>query len=238
MQALDEFVTRARSQNEVHYKTSVQSLADLHSGGCRFAKEFSGLLTRFRDELKSIEEISSLASSGLEAIGSFGESTRERLSGLRRKVESEPLKECLPTGQTPRKRKYNFPTALPSTGSSEEVLGKAKGEVVRPVLGEKEVNSPQKQPPSATSILTDPKSGGAGIGAAFYPTIANKKKVFRDVTPASGEYNDRLAENSIFQEDEGYSRRKSLRKRKVDDGPDVRGDELGLATITTRRRMR
>ncbi|KAF8541673.1 P-loop containing nucleoside triphosphate hydrolase protein [Trichophaea hybrida] len=246
MQALDEFVARARSQNESHHKTSLQSLQDLYGGGREFVENFSGLITRFRDELQSIEEVSGMASTGLDAFSSFSQSTQQRLSELRGNVESESLKECLPTSQTPRKRKYTFPTTLPSTGSAEEVLARARGETVRPVLGEKEVNSPHKQIPSAPSILTDPKSGGAGIGAAFYPTVT-KKKVLRDIALIAGEPADdrglaesnmKLKENSIFTlGDDTASRRRSLRKRKASDPSDMK-DGSEMTAITTRRRMR
>jgi kinesin family protein 11 len=188
LQDLDHSVANARSLNQKHYDLSVENINKIVDSSHALFNKFTSFIEEVRGEVESLEDLSSLATDGLESFETFNSTTQQRLSQLREKVESEGLKECLPTGQTPRKRKYTFPTSLPSTGPAEEVLAKARG-LVRPVLGEKEVNSPKKQTPDSSSILADPKSGGAGIGAAFYPTIAKQKKMLRDPA-AAGEHVD------------------------------------------------
>jgi hypothetical protein len=240
LQDLDHSVANVRSLNEKYHEISVESINKIVDSGHDFINKFTSLIEEVRGEVGSLEELSNLAAEGLETFESFNTTTQQRLSQLRERVESEHLKECLPTGQTPRKRKYTFPTTLPSTGTAEDVLARARG-IARPVLGEKEVNSPQKQTPESSSILADPKSGGAGIGAAFYPTIANKK-MFRDIagSGSAGEHGgvDENEPSSSSGEpfpgggdDVRGVRRKKRKSTEADSGS-------GISTITTRRRLR
>ncbi|KAI5858375.1 P-loop containing nucleoside triphosphate hydrolase protein [Tricharina praecox] len=247
LQDLDQAVANAHSMNDKYHGISMESINKIVDGGRQFVDKFSSLIDTLRNEMGSFEEASELAAQSIAAVESFSSNAQERLSQLRIKVESAPLKECLPTGHTPRKRKYTFPTILPSTGSAEDVLNRSRGGVVRTVLEEKEVNSPQKLTPSASSILTDPKSGGAGIGAAFYPTITNnKKKMFRDQSGAQGEPGGGVAESNIptFKENgfsaatsSGDPKKSLIKKRKVGEAGADEGMS-GMAAITTRRRMR
>ncbi|KAA8894875.1 P-loop containing nucleoside triphosphate hydrolase protein [Sphaerosporella brunnea] len=240
LQDLDQSVANVRSLNEKYHNLSVESINKIVDSGHEFINKFTSLIEEVRGEVSSLEQFSEIASKGLEDFETFSSSTQERLSQLREKLESEHLKECLPTGQTPRKRKYSFPTSLPSTGPAEEVLAKARG-IPRPVLGEKEVNSPQKQSPETLpSILADPKSGGAGIGAAFYPTITNtflKKKVHRDLAGGAGRGDGGVDENKPASDPfvEDVKATTTRRKRK---SMDVEGGLGGVSAITTRRRIR
>jgi len=248
LQDLDQAVANARSMNDKYHNISMESINKIVDGGRQFVQKFSSLIDTLRNEMGSFEEASDLAAQSIDAVESFSSNTRERLSQLRTGIESAPLKECLPTGQTPRKRKYTFPTILPSTGSAEDVLARARGGVIRTVLEEKEVNSPQKLTPGVSSILTDPKSGGAGIGAAFYPTVTNnKKKVFRDQPSAQGEPGGGVAESHMPSgyKENGFSsatnggdpKKGLLKKRKAGETGAEEG-MAGIAAITTRRRMR
>lgn len=240
---LEEFVNRARAQNQRIHTDSKESITRLFDGGCESIEQFASLIKGFHDEVGSFEEVVTMATIGLEKFDEFGTNTRQRLSQLRTKVESEPLKECLPTGQTPRKRKFTFPATLPSTGAADDVVARARGTFYskRPALGEKEVNSPKKLTPNATTLVADDvaKSGGAGIGATFYPTVSGKKKVLREAlgTENDGGVKAGEADGNVFLSGDGTAnRRQSLRKRKVGEAGE--GTEELASISTTRRRLR
>lgn len=244
---LDHAVANARSMNDKYHNISMESINKIVDGGQQFVNKFLSLIDTLRNEMGPFEETSELAAQNIDVVESFSFITQERLSQLRNRVESAPLKECLPTGQTPRKRKYTFPTTLPSTGSAEDVLTRARGGI-RTVLEEKEVNSPQKLTPGTSSILTDPKTGGAGIGAAFYPTVTNnKKKVFRDQSGSQGEPDGGVAGSNVPTEYKGNgfsvatnggdSKRSLIKKRKAGE-TGAEESMGGMAATTTRRRMR
>ncbi|CCX30040.1 Similar to Kinesin-like protein bimC; acc. no. P17120 [Pyronema omphalodes CBS 100304] len=246
MASLDSFVTRARSSNDSLHASNLEILSSLYSNGLETVSSFSSLIGRFKAELAAIEELSTLATEGVEGYATFREETKNRLRELREKIEGEPLKECLPTGVTPRKRKYAFPTMLPSTGSHEAVLAEALGQVQdRAPLGEKEVNSPRKSVQNAD--LTEEI---AGMGKAFYPQHNQQGKKKTSQGGERGESNDGIvgsgAENQKvmganlqgfgFGEKEMVgSRRTSLRKRKAEEGEN---QQQQLPGITTRRRIR
>jgi hypothetical protein len=247
MASLDSFVTRARSSNDSLHASNLEILSSLYSNGLETVSSFSSLIGRFKAELAAIEELSTLATEGVEGYATFREETKNRLRELREKVEGEPLKECLPTGVTPRKRKYAFPTTLPSTGSHEAVLAEALGQVQdRAPLGEKEVNSPRKSVQNAD--LTEEI---AGMGKAFYPQQNQQGKKKMSQGGERGESLDRIvgagAENQktpmganlqgfgFGEKEMAGNRRTSLRKRKAEEGDN---QQQQLPGITTRRRIR
>lgn len=235
MEALDEFVSRARSQNEHHHVAFVSSLESLTTNAQESFHKLGADIRKFKSGVDSIADISTQAKEGAESVAPFGEYVRGCLSDLRDRVESNPLQEYIPSGQTPRKTRYNFPTVLPSTGSAEDVIARAKG-ITRPPLGEKEVNSPKKAVSDGASILTsDPKSGGAaGIGAAFYPNAPGKQKTVPRTPDLGAGMKENLAAIGSSDEEAAGTRRRSSRKRKVSDEL----SNLVAGTITTRRRMR
>lgn len=192
MRALDEFVTRARSQNEVHYTQFVANLSGLTANIRDSYTHLENEVSAIKEEAEYFSEDMATQTSALkETIDPFTESTIAPLTELRRAVEAAPLKEYTPTGSTPRKREYEYPTTLPRTQSHEEILAQAHNpqhqrKHSRTPLGEKEVHSPNKTvndtthdtdypqktaPPSgpttatASSIPGPPQQGTAGYSA-------------------------------------------------------------------------
>jgi kinesin family member 11 len=123
MQALDDFVARARSQNAQHH--------DIHS------KSLNGLLTTVRSSCGSIsdhftstyERVRDLGAEMSEKTGTLGETLsqvdsalRQPLAELRSTVAMTTLQEYIPTGETPQKIQYQYPTELPRTEGHETLL--------------------------------------------------------------------------------------------------------------------
>lgn len=152
MRALDEFVTRARSQNEAHYTQFVSNLSGLTETVRSCYAHLETEVFTLKDEAESFgAEVAAETTALKDILSPLAAATIAPLSELRRAIEAAPLKEYAPTGATPRKREYDYPRTLPRTLSREELLaGVAAGRPIhqrkhsRQPLGEKEVHSPNK----------------------------------------------------------------------------------------------
>ncbi|KAL8909648.1 MAG: hypothetical protein Q9171_004953, partial [Xanthocarpia ochracea] len=125
MQALDDFVTRARSQNERHHSTHVSSLQSLAStvndSYSTISDHFTSSYDRVRDMGNDISEHSKALQDTLPPLS---ETIQQPLSNLRSAVTNAPLKEYVPSGETPQKTQYRFPTTLPRTEPHDKLLTK------------------------------------------------------------------------------------------------------------------
>lgn len=125
MQALDDFVTRARSQNERHHSrhvTSLQGLAStVHQSYSNIGDHFVSTYDRVREMGADVSTQSTALSASLPPLAS---TIQQPLADLRADVTNAPLKEYVPTGETPRKTQYQYPTTLPRTDSHDKILGK------------------------------------------------------------------------------------------------------------------
>ena len=125
MQALDNFVTRARSQNERHHNSHVESLGGLASTVRQsygsIGDHFVSTYDRVRDIGDDVSEQSAALSASLPPLAL---STQQPLTDLRTDISNAPMTEYVPTGETPRKTQYQYPTDLPRTQPHDKLLGK------------------------------------------------------------------------------------------------------------------
>jgi kinesin family protein 11 len=131
MQALDDFVTRARSQNAQHHNIHVSSLEGLSttvkSSYSNIGSHFTSTYERVRD---LGEEMSTKTGSLQEALMPLDSIIREPLAELRSNISNTMLQEYQPTGETPQKVQYQYPMDLPQTDSHETLLAALR----RPIL--------------------------------------------------------------------------------------------------------
>ena len=123
MQALDDFVTRARSQNARHHDSHVASLGGLSttvkSSYSNIGSHFNSTYERVRD---LGDEMSAKTNSLQESLTPLDSILRQPLAELRTNVTNTTLQEYQPTGETPQKAQYQFPTELPRTDSHDTLL--------------------------------------------------------------------------------------------------------------------
>lgn len=116
MQALDDFVTRARSQNAQHHSSHEQSLGELSntvkSSYASIGSHFTTSYERIRD---LGTDMSSKTGTLQESLHPLDETLRQPLAELREHVVNSGLEEYRPTGETPRKVQYQYPIELPRT---------------------------------------------------------------------------------------------------------------------------
>ncbi|KAL8957815.1 MAG: hypothetical protein Q9193_005007 [Seirophora villosa] len=125
MQALDDFVKRARSQNERHHATHVSSLQSLASTVNGSYSSIGDHFASTYDRVKNIGcGISEQSRSLQDSLPPLAEKIQQPLSELRSSVANTTLKEYTPTGETPQKTQYRFPATLPRTEPHEKLLNK------------------------------------------------------------------------------------------------------------------
>ncbi|KAI4285689.1 MAG: hypothetical protein L6R35_004599 [Caloplaca aegaea] len=125
MQALDDFVKRARSQNEHHHTTHVSSLQSLASTVNASYSSIGDHFASTYDRVKNIgSDISERSRSLQESLPPLAENIQQPISELRCSVANTTFKEYAPTGETPQKTQYRFPATLPRTEPHEKLLNK------------------------------------------------------------------------------------------------------------------
>lgn len=155
MQALDDFVTRARSQNERHHSTHVESLGGLASTVRQSYSSIGDHFVSTYDRVREIGKDVSNQSTALQAsLLSLSSTIQQPLADLRSSVTGAPLKEYVPTGETPRKTQYQYPTTLPRTQSHDKLLAKAVTSSPR------RAQSPTKSP-NKSVVYTDVPTNAA-----------------------------------------------------------------------------
>ncbi|KAL2392105.1 Kinesin-like protein bimC [Exophiala dermatitidis] len=154
MAVLDEFVTRARSQNESHHTERVQRMQKVigsaRDGFSEIEKQLESRaadMETFEDEFKSqTESLDGLTSS-------LNNDARPLLKELREEMSTAKLMEYTPTGQTPEKKEWDYPTHLPRTERHDSIVARLRG-LPDPATA--------KTPP--TSARTQGAQGGGGGG--------------------------------------------------------------------------
>lgn len=136
-------------------RTLVESVADSYQRALKRIVENS---TRARDLHSAMSNDVELLTS---SIPTLEEDVHQPLERLRTDVTARCLEEYMPTGQTPRKTSYQFPTALPQTDSRENVLAafKERGRLRTPRLQRRS----SKKPPQQQQILANPDNADAMI---------------------------------------------------------------------------
>lgn len=131
MQALDDFVTRARSQNAQHHESHVRSLGSL-SG--RVKSSYGEVGSRLTSSYKRVqgggEEISAKIATLQESLEPLDATVNQPLAELRSIVLNTTLQEYQPTGETPQKVQYQYPVELPRTEAHETLLAALRRPVV------------------------------------------------------------------------------------------------------------
>lgn len=148
MEALDDFVTRARSENATHHERHAAAMDNL-SGTVEqsfdsISTHFNTTFERVKDLGTEMEKQTEEAEQNLEPLG---EQLCEPLGDLREEIRATSIKEYEPTGETPVKVRYQYPTELPKTESHRKLLAELNGDT-----------SPRKRAEASPAVLADDDS--------------------------------------------------------------------------------
>ncbi|KAK4153316.1 kinesin-like protein bimC [Chaetomidium leptoderma] len=123
MQDLDDFVSRAKSHNASHHERHVESVQSLNT---TVEQSFDNISGHFRETFDRVHNLSDEMDAGAkeleDALEPLDEDICQPLAELREDVQNTELHEYEPTGDTPEKLQYQYPTDLPRTGAHEELL--------------------------------------------------------------------------------------------------------------------
>lgn len=164
MKALDDFVTRARSQNAQHHDSHVASLQGLSttvkSSYSNISSHFTSTYERVRD---LGDEMSTQTTSLQESLAPLNSVLRQPLAELRDNISKTALQEYQPTGETPQKIQYQYPTELPRTEAHETLLA-----ALRRPTG----SSPSKQTTMIPVVFND----APGDEVPFHPSASHLER--------------------------------------------------------------
>ncbi|KAB8290374.1 hypothetical protein EYC80_010807 [Monilinia laxa] len=123
MQALDDFVTRARAQNAEHHDLHAQSLQGLST---TVKSSYDNIGTHFASTYGRVkdlgDEMTSKTQALVENLAPLDDNLRQPLADLRTNISKTAIQEYEPTGETPQKVQYQYPTHLPRTEAHETLL--------------------------------------------------------------------------------------------------------------------
>lgn len=126
MEALDDFVARARAENASHHDGHAQSMQALSK---TVEHSFGNISAHFKttfDRVKNLGEEMELDTGDLrDGLQPLGSQLCQPLANLRDGIASTSLHEYQPTGDTPQKVLYTYPKTLPRTEPHEDILAKA-----------------------------------------------------------------------------------------------------------------
>ncbi|KAF5856194.1 kinesin motor protein cin8 [Aspergillus alliaceus] len=127
MEALDDFVTKARSQNGHYRDVHISSLDRIASNVRESHSSVHEQLEGFSGRISQLQEDATQRHHSLhESTSSLSEEIRKPLTELRDNVHSRPLQEYVATGATPQKRHYEYPTSLPRTEAHDALISEVR----------------------------------------------------------------------------------------------------------------
>ena len=180
MAALDEFVTRARSQNGRNHTNHAQSLQSLSSSAhqtfTNFKQTFdstSGNLSTFGTDNST--ELSSLQGS----LSPLMEEVHQSLAQLQHNIQSAPLREYIHTGETPQKKDWAYPTKLPQTEDQESMIARLRG---LPDPKQQSLVNTTQTPGKSPRKMASPRK----VGSPSKMPSPSKGKIYTDVAADSG----------------------------------------------------
>jgi kinesin family member 11 len=128
MSALDEFVTRARTQNEQSHQQHLDSMRQYHTEVAQLQSDITSSIDQRTSGLQAYHAETTENDNALsETVTTFSAEAEEALRTMRTHVQETSLTDYTPTGQTPQKREWSYPKDLPSTAPHATVIARSRG---------------------------------------------------------------------------------------------------------------
>ncbi len=123
MQALDEFVSRARAQNGQQYEGQLQAMRGIASTVTQSYAVIGENLTSSYDDVRTLGAgMADRTAALIGALPPLDASVRQPLAELRIAIAEAPMRAYVPTGATPQRVAYQYPTTLPRTAEHAALL--------------------------------------------------------------------------------------------------------------------
>ncbi|KAJ5782029.1 hypothetical protein N7457_003803 [Penicillium paradoxum] len=116
MEALDDFVAKARYQNGRFHESHLSSLNAMAENVRESRSHIHGQLDGLTGRVDQLQQDVDIHTEYLEqTTAPLDIEVRQPLLKMRSDFQSHPMKEYIPTGVTPQKRKYDYPSEMPQT---------------------------------------------------------------------------------------------------------------------------
>jgi len=175
LQALDDILSRVKTQNGLHHEAHVQSLGALAE---TVRQSYSNIGTHLTDSSARAQhlqkDVSHRSSALAECLLPLQNNVHAPLAELRVEIEATKVTEYKPTGATPHKLQYHVPSDLPRTAKHEVIISSYRNQGPSPTPGATPKSSPDK-----SSIFTDAASDVVSLltePAQSTPTPPNMKR--------------------------------------------------------------
>jgi len=123
MTALDDFVTRARSENAQHYDANAEAVASVSNTVEESYGNISQHVKTTFERVRTLgDEMDTDSREAERSLRTAEEQVCAPLSELREEISDSALREYEATGSTPEKVRYEFPTELPATVSHDALI--------------------------------------------------------------------------------------------------------------------
>lgn len=178
MAALDEFVSRARSQNDSYHQRRTEDLANMAGNAKDGFVQLEKDLNDCKSSTESFGNENTMHGGDMEALAaSLQDDARPLLQDLQYELATSTFKDYDPTGETPQKREWEYPTHLPRTESHESIIARLRG-LPDPAASKKTPSISKTPGRSPRKQQTSPRKGFGSPSKAASPS---KTKVFMDV---------------------------------------------------------
>ncbi|CAI7649641.1 unnamed protein product [Penicillium crustosum] len=154
MEALDDFVAKARSQNGRFHESHLGSLNAMVKNARESRSNVYGQLDGFTGRVEQLQDDIDMHTKNLEqATAPLHAEVRQPLLEMRSNIQNHPLKEYVPTGITPQKRRYEYPSEMPQTEAHDGLRTRhrtSKQFTALPFSEEEQQDSPTPTSPQAS----------------------------------------------------------------------------------------
>ncbi|KAJ5528446.1 hypothetical protein N7527_001839 [Penicillium freii] len=155
MEALDDFVAKARSQNGRFHESHLGSLNAMVKNARDSRSNVYGQLDGLTGRVEQLQDDVDMHTQNLEqATAPLHAEVRQPLLEMRSNIQSHPLKEYVPTGITPQKRRYEYPSEMPQTEAHDGLRTRhrtSKQFTALPFSEEEQQGSPAPTSPQAST---------------------------------------------------------------------------------------
>jgi kinesin family member 11 len=128
MSALDEFVTRARTQNDKSHHDHISGVLQFQLEVAQLQSEIADTIQQRDTDLQVLHNDANASTAEItECTDGFGAEATEALQTLHVQVDDSSMQDYVATGETPQKRDWTYPTDLPSTATHEAIIARMRG---------------------------------------------------------------------------------------------------------------
>jgi kinesin family protein 11 len=200
MEALDDFVAKARSQNGRFHESQLGNLDAMAENVRESRSHVHGQLDGLTSRVGQLQDDVGVHTENLEqTTAPLQTEVRQPLLELRSNIQSRPLKEYVPTGITPQKRRYEYPSELPQTEPHDGLRTRhrtSKQFTALPFNEQEQQDTPASTSPSKKFVYNDtPEEVGHPLpSSAATPSNTGLREVDVNVArPVMSDANDVLS---------------------------------------------